>query len=83
MTDFVEKLDQLQVKFSLELNAIETTQFFLQKEGVNMMKLGIKRHSLTSENTKKGVNPREVPTTFKYGSDPLVLYPTERYNIIL
>ncbi len=37
MTDFGERLDQLYIKLSLEQNAIETNQFLLQKEGVNMI----------------------------------------------
>ncbi len=40
MTDVGEKLNKLKVKLSLELNAIETDQFFLQKEGVNQIDLG-------------------------------------------
>ncbi len=33
MTDFCEKIDQLYVKLSLELNVIETNRFFQQKGG--------------------------------------------------
>ncbi len=54
MTVFCEKIDQLYVKLSLELNVIETNRFFLQKEGVNKIELGIKRDPMGLENVKNG-----------------------------
>ncbi len=42
MTDFCEKIDQLYVKLSLQLNVIETNQFFLHKERLNNIELDIK-----------------------------------------
>ncbi len=53
ITDFGEKLDKL----SQELNVIETIHFFLQKEGINNIELGLKR------------DPTH-PTNFKYASVP-------------
>ncbi len=41
MTDFCEKIEKIYVKLSLELNMIETNRFFMQKEGVNRIELGI------------------------------------------
>ncbi len=42
------------IKLSLELNVIETKQFFLQKEGVSKTELGIKNDPMGSENAKRG-----------------------------
>ncbi len=39
MTDFVEILNQLYVKLSLELNVIEANRFFLQKKEVNKIEM--------------------------------------------
>ncbi len=61
MRDFSQQLDQLYVKLFLELNAIETNCFFLQKEGVNNTKLGIKRGPKLCENVNTGVNRAEGP----------------------
>ncbi len=54
MTDFCEKVNQFSVKLSLELNVIETNRFFLQKERVNKIKLGIIRDPMGLENVKNG-----------------------------
>ncbi len=66
---FGEKLDQLYVKVSLELNVIETTQFFLQKEGVNqfMMRHKIRTYSVR-KSQKWGSLPWNHHTMPKYGS---------------
>ncbi len=69
MTDFCEKIDQLWVELSLKLNVIETNHFFLQKEKVNKMELGIKcGPNGIGKYKKTGVNRAEVSTMFKYGS---------------
>ncbi len=52
MTDFGGQIDKLQIKLSLELNVIETTGFFLQKEVINNIELGIKRDPMGVENVK-------------------------------
>ncbi len=50
------------MKLSLELNVIETNIFFLQKERVNKIELGIKkRPNGIGKCQKRGVNRVEVP----------------------
>ncbi len=61
----MKKIDQLWVLVSLELNVIETNQFFLLKEGVNRIRCwGIKKGPNWIENFKKtGVtSQRNLPT---------------------
>ncbi len=42
MTDYYEKIYQLQAQISLEQNMMETTQFFSAERGVNKIDVGIK-----------------------------------------
>ncbi len=53
LTDFGKKLEQIQVILFLELNVIDKP-FFLQKEGVNKIKSGIKWGPMGTENARKG-----------------------------
>ncbi len=80
ITNVCEKIDQIWVKLSLELNLIETNNFCLQKEMVNKVELGIKRDTMWSENVKKtGVNKTEVPhylQVWVFLSSPRVLPPS-------
>ncbi len=52
MTDLCEKIYQLKVILSLELNVIETNRFILQKEWLNRIELEIKSDPMGSENVK-------------------------------
>ncbi len=51
---FGEKVDQLYVLVSLELNVIETNRFFLQKEGVNEIVLRYNKEPNRMENPQNG-----------------------------
>ncbi len=76
MIDFAEKVDQIVIKLSLQLNVIETNHVFLQERGVNKIKMDIKRDPMGSKNVKKGGQSRgKSPTTFK-----CTLPPPKRVN---
>ncbi len=74
MIYFGTKLDQFLVLVSLEVNVIETNRFFLQKEGVNQIELGIKKDPMGLKMSKMGVNRVEVPTIFKYWRLIITIY---------
>ncbi len=68
---FGEKLDQLYVLVSRELNVIETNRFFLQKEGVHRIVVRYKQGANRIENPpKRGSSQRNLPTMPNYGSTP-------------
>ncbi len=72
MTDFCEKIDQIYVKLSLELNVIETNRSFLQKKrGSIRLSWAYKRDPMGLEHVKnRGSIEWKFPTIFKYGSAP-------------
>ncbi len=72
MTDFCEKIDQLYVKLSLELNVIETNRLFRQKEGVNKIEMGIIKGP---NGIGKCQRRRSIERKFKYVSTPPPLPP--------
>ncbi len=79
MTGFCDKIDQLWAILSLEINAIETDRFFLQKQGVNKIKLGRKKGPNGIGKCQKwGSIEQTFPTMFKYGSSPQPLPLTPR-----
>ncbi len=69
MTDFCENIPTLGQIISGTI-CDRDKQIFLQKEGVNKIKLGIQKDPMGSDMSKTGVNRVEVPTIFKYGSAP-------------
>ncbi len=69
MIHFWETLDQIEVQLSLELNVIETNQYFSTDRGVNQMVMMHKLDTqLKRKSKKRGSSSRNFPTMPKYGS---------------
>ncbi len=68
MIHFCEKLYQLYVLVSLEINVIETSQLFLQKEQVNRIVLRYKIGTQSDWKKNPGASPRNLPAMPNYES---------------
>ncbi len=69
MIDLGETFDQIYDKLSLELNMIETNQFFLQKNRVNKIELVIRTNGIGK--CQKGGQLQEVPYHLQVWECPL------------